>query len=220
MPLGPTTPHHNGTIRLTGDMDILSLHQAAWLQTRPQRIEAKRLAVPRRRGAHGRAADLGPAHLVQRALQIRPIALAVAQKNHLGPLGDELADELDDLHVEGLRTMPFGTLTHAPREGQGAPLIDHVEHERQAPPADDTAIHDEHHRLQGEMTQQDVRRRQKVHLLQDMGVVEPSRKAFDAAFRFGAIGYFRRDVRQLGALAAHDAADERRQGGQVPGDCA
>jgi len=30
--------------------------------------------------------------------------------------------------------------------------------------------------------------------------------------------HFRRDVRQLGALAAHDAADERREGDQVPGD--
>ena len=32
------------------------------------------------------------------------------------------------------------------------------------------------------------------------------------------LGDFRGDVRQVGALTAHDAADERREGDQVPGD--
>jgi hypothetical protein len=49
----------------------------------------------------------------------------------------------------------------------------------------------------------------KYHLLQDTLVVEPSGKAFDAALGLGAIGDLRRDVGQLGALAPHDAADER-----------
>ena len=40
--------------------------------------------------------------------------------------------------------MPFGTLAHTPRQGQGAPLLDHVEHQCQAATADDTAIHDHH----------------------------------------------------------------------------
>src|SRR5438128_4992777 len=70
------------------------------------------------------------------------------------------------------------------------------------------------------MTERDVRIRQKIYLLQDTGVVAPPRKAFDATVGVGAIGHFRGDVRQLGALAAHDTADERRQGDQVPGDCA
>ena len=39
------------------------------------------------------------------------------------------------------------------------------------------------------MTPQDVRIGQKVHLLQDMGVVDPPRKAFDTAFGFGAVGH-------------------------------
>lgn len=103
--------------------------------------------VPHRRGAQSRAAHVGPAKLVQGALQIRPIELAVAQKDHLGPLGDHLAQQCDDLDVEGLGTMPFGTVAHAPRQGQGAPLLDHVDHQRHAPTADDTAIHDHHQRL-------------------------------------------------------------------------
>jgi len=51
-----------------------------------------------------------------------------------------------------------------------------------------------------------------------VGVVAPPRKTFGAAFEFGAVGYLRGDGRQLGALTAYDAADERRQGDQVPGD--
>src|SRR2546426_9176387 len=108
--------------------------------------------------------------------------------------------------------VPLRGLAHPPGQRQGTTFINDMDHQRGTPASYAAAIHDKHHRLQGEMTQQNVRRGQKVHLLQDMGVVEPSRKAFDAAFRFGAIGYFRRDVRQLGALAAHDAADERRKG--------
>src|SRR5712692_7646869 len=67
-------------------------------------------------------------------------------------------------------------------------------HQRATPVAHAAAIYDEHHRLQGEMTQQDVRIGQKVHLLQDVGVVAPPRKAFDAAFGLGAIGDLRGDV--------------------------
>ena len=81
------------------------------------------------------------------ALQLRPIARAVAQKDHLGPLGDELAEQLDEFDVEGLGTMPCGTLAHAPRQRQGAPLIDHMDHQRQATTADDAIIHDHHQRL-------------------------------------------------------------------------
>jgi hypothetical protein len=93
-----------------------------------------------------------------------------------------------------------------------------MNHQRGTPAAHTAAIHHEHHRLQGAMPQQDVRIGQKVDLLQDVGVVKPPRQAFDAALGFGAVGHFRGDVRQLGALAAHDTADERRQGDQVPGD--
>ena len=93
-----------------------------------------------------------------------------------------------------------------------------MDHQRSTPAAHAAAIHDEHHRLQGEMTEQDVRIGQKVYLLQDVGVVAPPRKAFDAALGLGAIGDFRSNVGQLGALAAHNTADERRKGDQVPGD--
>ena len=50
-----------------------------------------------------------------------------------------------------------------------------------------------------------------------MVVVEPPGKAFDAACRLRPRGHFRGDVGQLRALAAHDAADERRQGVEVAG---
>ena len=63
-------------------MDVLYLDQAAWFETRPQGIEAKGRAVPRRRRAHGRAAGLGPARLMHRGLQRRSIELAVSQQDH------------------------------------------------------------------------------------------------------------------------------------------
>src|SRR5947208_7603865 len=66
-------------------MDVLALNQSAWLATRPQGIKAKRRGVPRRRRAHGRAAYGGPARLMQRRLEGRPLERAVAQKDHLGP---------------------------------------------------------------------------------------------------------------------------------------
>src|SRR5207245_8913059 len=53
-----------------------------------------------------------------------------------------------------------------------------------------------------------------------MVVVEPSGKAFDAAFGLRPIGHFRGDVGPLRAFAAHDAADERRQGVAVAGEVA
>ena len=87
-----------------------------------------------------------------------------------------------------------------------------MDHQRGTPTAHAAAIHDEHHRLPGEMTQQDLRTGQKVPLLQDMGVVDPPRKAFDAALGLGAIRDLRGDGGQWGALAAHDAADKRSQG--------
>ena len=63
IPLGPTTQHHDGTIRLSRDIDILELNQLPRLETCPSSIEAKGLALPRRRRAHGRTADIGPTHL-------------------------------------------------------------------------------------------------------------------------------------------------------------
>jgi hypothetical protein len=218
IPLGPTTPHHDGTIRLSGDMDVLSLDQAAWFETRPQGIEAKWRAVPCRRRAHGRAAGVGPARLMQRGLQRRPVELAVPQKDHLGPLWDHLAPQLDHGDVESFWKVSLRSVAHPPRQWQGATFLDDMDHQRGTPAAHAAAIHDEHHRLQSEMPQQDIRRGQQVHLLPDVSVVAPPRKAFDAALGLGAIGDLRGDMGQLGALAAHDAADKRSQGVEMTGE--
>ena len=193
-------------------MNVLDLDQSAWLETRPQGIEAKRRAVPRRRRAHGRAAGVGPARLMPRGLQRRPVARAVTQKDHPGPLGDHLAQQLDQGDVEVCGTGALRGVAHPPGQRQGATFRDDRDHQRSTPTAHAAAIHDEHHRLQGEMTPQDLRRGQKVHLLQNVGVVEPPRNACDAALGLGAIGDLRGDMGQWGALAAHDAADQRRQG--------
>src|SRR5262245_5913026 len=141
--------------------------------------------------------------------------LAKGHRQKQWSIGDVLAARLA---IPMLKGVALWGLAHAPGQRQGATFIDDMDHQRGTPAAYAAAIHHEHHRLPGEVTQQDVRIGQKVPLLQDVGVVEPPRKAFAPAFGLGAVGHFRGDVRPLGALAAHDAADERRQGAQMPGD--
>jgi len=220
IPLGPTTPHHDGAIPLACDLDLFSRNEPPWLETRASRIKAKGLALPRRCRAHGRPAPGGPAQRLQCVLQRRPIAPAVTQQDDLGPLGHQRAQQRDHGDGESLGTMPFGTLAHAPRQGQRAPRINPVEHQCHAATADDTALHAHHQRVEGSLRQQEIDRGDQGHLLQDTRVVEPSGQAFDTALGLGALGDFCRDAGQLGALAPHDPTDERRKRGHVPGDCA
>jgi hypothetical protein len=43
--------------------------------------------------------------------------------------------------------MPFGASAHAPRQRQGAALLEYVDHQRHTTTAYDTAIHHQHERL-------------------------------------------------------------------------
>ena len=156
IPLGPTTPHPAWTIRLAGARDLVELTQPPRLDTRASHLKAKGRALPCRRRAHGRPADGGPAHLAPWGLQRRPIARAVAQNDHLGPRGDDRAHQGAHGDVECCGTMPWGTVAHAPRQGPRAPLIDHMEQQRQAAPADDTALHDPHKRLERSRRQEKI----------------------------------------------------------------
>src|SRR5712691_6106937 len=70
------------------------------------------------------------------------------------------------------------------------------------------------------MRQYDLGIRDKIPLLQDTVVVEPSRRAFDAALGFAAIGDLGRDVGQRRALPPHDAAHKRGQCLHVSGEVA
>src|SRR5712691_1306882 len=88
IPLGPTTPHHDWTRRLSGVVDLFSLDQPARLETRAERIQAESLARPRRHGTRGRATRVGPAPLLQRLLEPPPIEFAIAQQHDLRPRGD------------------------------------------------------------------------------------------------------------------------------------
>src|SRR5919201_4833008 len=68
------------------------------------------------------------------------------------------------------------------------------------------------------MRQPDLGVRDKIALGGDVSVVDPSGKAFDAAFRLGASRDVGGHFGQLCALTPHDPTDERRERGQVPGD--
>ena len=47
--------------------------------------------------------------------------------------------------------MPFGTVAHAPRQGQGTSLLDPVEPQRQAATTNDPALHAPHQRRAREL---------------------------------------------------------------------
>src|SRR5438094_3351023 len=126
-PLGPPTQHPDGTLGLSCAMDVLALNQSAWLATRPQGIEAKRRGVPRRRRAHGRAAYVGPARLMQRRLEGRPLERAVAQKDHLGPRRDPLAHPLDHGAVEVCGQVALRGLAHPPSPWPGSTFLDDMD---------------------------------------------------------------------------------------------
>src|SRR6266705_6694243 len=79
IPLGPTTQDHHRPIGVPGKLHLLSCDEGAWFATRPQGIETEGHALPRRHGAQGRAAGVGPARLVQRGLKRRLVATAVPE---------------------------------------------------------------------------------------------------------------------------------------------
>ena len=140
---------------------VFARDEGTGLATRPEGVEAEGLALPCRHGAHGRAAGVGPARLMQRGLQRCPVTLAVTHKDHLRSLGHHLASQLDQGDMEVFRKVALRGLSYPPGQRQGASFIDDMHHQCRTPAAYATAIHDEHHRLQGEMTQQDVHIGQK-----------------------------------------------------------
>jgi hypothetical protein len=217
---GPTTPHHAGTRRLACAVALLARDQSAWREPPPSRIAAAGRARPRRPRARGRAARVGPARLRQRWLQARPIACPLAQHHPLRPRGDEPAEACDQGEMALCGTGPWRGGAHPPGQRQGAAFRDARAHESGAPTAPTAPLHAEHHCLPGELTEEDVCRGQKGHLLQAVGVVSPPRKACDTACGLGAVGPWRSARRPWRVCAAHEAAEERCKGAQVPGDWA
>lgn len=218
LPLGPTTPHHDGAIRLACARDLCAVQQSPRLATRASHSAAHSLALPRRRRAPGWTAHGGPAPRAQWGLQRRPLARAVPQQDALGPLGNPRAQQRDQGDVASLGTRPCGTVAHAPRQGPRAPLLHHVAPPRHTATADATARPDHHQRCSGARRQHESDRGDTVSRRHAVRVVEPSGQALDTALGRGAIGALWRDAGPWGARAPHDTAEERRQRGPVPGD--
>ena len=151
--LGPTTQHHHWAIGAPGDLHFLSLDEGPRLAPRSQGIQAKGLACPRRHGALGRAARLAPARIIARLRQRGSIELAVAPKHHWGALGEAGSPQCHQRDVQVLGKRPLGAWPHAPRQRQGTPFLEHVDHPRHAATAHDTTIHHAHACLEGYMRQ-------------------------------------------------------------------
>jgi hypothetical protein len=127
---------------------------------------------------------------------------------------------LDQRDMEIFGKVTLGALTDLPGQRQGSTFIDHMEHQGDTPAPHDTPIHHEDPRLHNQMPQQEIDIRHKIHCISDMAVPDPPGKAFDAALRLAPIRHVRRNLGQLCALTRYHAADERRKGCQMPGDCA
>src|SRR5216684_3403129 len=68
--------------------------------------------------------------------------------------------------------------------------------------------------------QEHLRIREEIHFLQNGVIVQPSRQAFDATVGLGPSRRLGRNARQLAALAADNATDERGKGRQMLGQAA
>src|SRR5499427_6166629 len=112
--LGPTTQHHDGAIRLARVVDLLAFDQLPRFETRAECIQAEGLALPRRHGTRGGATRIGPARLLERLLEPRPVEFAIAQQHDLRTRGDQLADEGDQGDMQLFRKVPFRGVAHPP----------------------------------------------------------------------------------------------------------
>src|SRR4030095_15106404 len=121
IPLGPTTQPQDGTIRLSGAVDLLQLDQPARLETRAERLQAAGRTLPRRPGPRGRATRVGPARLLQPLLESRPIACAIASPRPRRPCWDQPAAQVDQGDRERCGQVALRGLAHAPGQRQGAP---------------------------------------------------------------------------------------------------
>jgi hypothetical protein len=86
-------------------------------------------------------------------LQVGAIAFAIAQQHHLGTLRQQLLHLLDQGDVPVFGKVPLLPVAHPPRQRAGSALRDHMHHHRHTATPHDAAIHDEHQRLDGQLSQ-------------------------------------------------------------------
>ena len=112
--LGPTTPHHDGAIGLARVVDLLACAPLTRFETRAERLKAEGLALPRRHGTRGGATRLGPARRLERLLEPRPVACAIAPQHDWRPRGEQRADEGDQGDRPRFRKVPLWGVAHPP----------------------------------------------------------------------------------------------------------
>src|SRR5712691_4203887 len=218
IPFCPATEKHNRAIGVFRHADIRSRDEGPWLDTGCHGVATEALAVPHDDDITPRPDYIGPVILLHRVRETRPIKCAIAQQDHLRPCRYPLLDLCEQGQMPLLGKMSLLARAHQPCNRQCAAFVDHMQHPGDTPTPYDTAISHQDQRLQRQMPQQDFGERDKIPFLRDMVVPKPSGKAFDTALGLSPIGHVRGNFGQLRALAPHDTTNERREGGQVPGD--
>jgi hypothetical protein len=109
--------------------------------------------------------------------------------------------------VSRFREVTFAAFDDQPGDGQSSFLVDHTDHQGQTLTPYFAAIHSQQQGGGSQARQQDVDVRQEVDFRIDPLMADPAREAFDTALFLGSIRHFGGYCGQIGALAAHDAAD-------------
>ena len=108
--------------------------------------------------------------------------------------------------------MTFGAADDQPAERQGAPVIDHTQHQGQAAAPDHTPVHHQLNGLGCQSRQQFLGDRQKPAIDGLAVVFEPAAKAIDDALLLRAIaGRMVGDVRQVRVPPARQPTDQGHQ---------
>jgi hypothetical protein len=140
IPFRPATEEHHRPIGFLRHADIRQFDQGPRLDTGGHGLAPEGLAVPH----HGDVAScpdhIGPIIVLHGVLERGAIELAIAQQHDLRSRWYLPLDLLDQGDMQGFGEMPLLALAHQPRQRQGAPFVDHMEHQRDAPAPDDTAI--------------------------------------------------------------------------------
>lgn len=219
-PFRPTTYAHNRPRGCFRTGHIPSLDEGPRLDTGCHGIATDTVAVPHDADVAPRPDHVGPVLRLPRVLETGPITCAIAQQDDLGPSGDQSVSLLDQRAMESFGKVSLLALAPLPRQWQGPAFLDHVEHQGDTAAPHDPPIHHQDQCLQGQMPQQHLGIGEKRPCIGALLVLDPPGQACDTALGLVASGYVGGTAGQLRALAAYHTADERREGGHVPGDCA
>ncbi len=161
-------------------------------------------------------ADIPPAQLAQRRLQLGAIKLAITEEDDRGRGRHDRLKLGDQGTMRRLGKVALLAMNHNPDQGQGTALVDDTDHAGKTAVPYHAAVQHELDRLVGQVVQQGFGNGQKP-AIQGLGVMfQPAAETGDQAFlRRRITGRMISDRGQVCPLAADQPADHGNQGVQM-----